>query len=127
MNIVLWILQGIAAGMFLMAGFMKLSKSKEDLLGQGDRMLWVEDVSNSQLKIIGMLEVLGALGIILPYLFGILSMLTPLAALGLSLTMLVAMTLHIRRGDGSQAIMTTALPLLMAAFVAYGRFVLIPA
>lgn len=56
MNIVFWVLQGMIALMFLMAGFMKLSKSKDDLLSQGDMMRWVESVSNSQLKVIGVME-----------------------------------------------------------------------
>ena len=126
MNTVLWIVQGIVALMFLMAGFMKLSKSKDDLLAQGDTMRWVEGVSNSQLKMIGLVEVMAALGLILPQWLGILPILTPIAAIGLILTMIGAMTLHLRKGDGSKAIMTSAMLLLMAAFVAFGRFVLIP-
>ena len=128
MNLALWILQGLLAVAFLMAGLMKASKSKEALKEQGgERMAWVDDVSDSNLRLIGILEVLAGIGLILPQLTGILPWLTPLAAVGLVLTMIGAITLHVRRGDGAQAIVPTVILLLMAAFVAYGRFVLVPA
>lgn len=128
MNIALWIIQGLLAVIFLMAGFMKVSKSKDEVKETGgERMAWVEDVSDSNLKLIGVLEILAGIGLILPQLTGILPILTPLAAVGLILTMIGAMTLHIKRGDGAQAIVMNLVLLLMAAFVAYGRFVLIPA
>ena len=128
MNIVLWVFQGMIALMFAMTGFMKLSKSKQDLKKQGGgRMDWVNDVSGSNLKLIGSLELLAATGIIVPQITGILPWLTPLAALGIICIMVGAMALHIRRRDGKQANVPTAFILLMAAFVAYGRFVLVPA
>mgnify|MGYP001819961909 FL=1 len=128
MNIVLWILQALLAIVFLMAGFMKLSQSKDGLKEKGgERMAWVDSVSANNIKLIGLLEVLAAVGLILPQLTGILPVLTPLAAVGLVLTMLGAIILHVRRGDGAQAIVTNVVLLLIAAFVAYGRFVLVPA
>lgn len=128
MNIVLWVLQILLAVVFLMAGFMKASKTKDELMGQGgQRMAWVEDVSASNIRLIGILEILAAIGLILPQLTGILPWLTPLAAVGLVFTMIGALALHVRRGDGIQPIVTNVVLLLMAAFVAYGRFVLIPA
>jgi uncharacterized membrane protein YphA (DoxX/SURF4 family) len=123
MNILLWILQGLLASMFLMAGLMKASKSKDELKEKGgDRMKWVEDVSPGNLKVIGVLEVLAAIGLILPQLTGILPWLTVLSAVGLVLMMIGAEILHLRRGDGAQALVTTLFLLLMAGFVAYGRF-----
>lgn len=127
MNIVLWILQGLLAAMFLMAGVMKATSSKEKLLEQGERMAWVEDISANNIKLIGVLELLAGIGLILPMLTGILPWLTPVAAIGLILTMVGAALLHVRRGDGAQSIIMNAVILLVAAFVAYGRFVLIPA
>ena len=128
MNIVLWIIQGLLAVIFLMTGFMKVSKSKDELKETGgERMAWVDDVSDRNLKVIGVLEILAAIGLILPQLTGILPMLTPLAAVALVLTMIGAIILHVRRGDSAQLIMPTVVLLLLAAFVAYGRFVLIPA
>ena len=125
MNIVLWILQGLLAVVFLMAGFMKVSQSKDALKEQaGERMAWVDDVSDSNLKLIGILEILAGIGLILPQLTGILPWLTPLAAVGLVLTMIGAMMLHVRRSDGAQAIVVNVVLLLLAAFVAYGRFTL---
>ena len=128
MNIVLWIIQGLLAVIFLMTGFMKVSKSKDELKeAGGERMAWVDDVSDRNLKVIGVLEILAAIGLILPQLTGILPWLTPLAAVALVLTMIGAIILHVRRGDGARLIMPTVVLLLLAAFVAYGRFVLIPA
>ena len=125
MNIVLWILQGLLAFVFLMAGFMKASQPKDALKEKGGgRMDWVDDISASNIRLIGILEVLAAIGLILPQVTGILPWLTPLAAVGLVLTMAGATLLHIRR---SEAIVPTIVLLLVAALVAYGRFVLIPA
>ena len=126
MNTLIWILQGLIALMFAMAGFMKLSKPKEELKKQGS-MAWVNDVSSSTLKLIGTLELLAALGLIVPQVTGIQSWLTPVAALGLVFTMIGALTLHIRRGDGRQALVVNVMLLLIAAFVAYGRYTLVPA
>ena len=126
MNTVLWILQGLIASMFAMTGFMKLVKSKDELQNQGERMKWVESVSSRNLKFIGLLELLAALGLILPPLTGMLIWLTPLAATGLSINMIGAMLLHIRRGDDAKAISMNIMLMLLAGFVAYGRFVLVP-
>lgn len=128
MNIALWILPGLLAVMFLMAGMMKATKSKDELKeAAGENMAWVDSVSASNVRLIGILEVLIALGLVLPHLTGILPWLTPLAAVGLVCTMIGAAALHVQRGDGAQAIVTNLVLLLLAAFVAYGRFVLIPA
>ena len=127
MNIMLWILQGLLSVIFLMVGFMKISKSKDGLMeAGGERMAWVEDVSDNNLRLIGFLELLAGIGLILPQLTGILPWLTPLAAGGLVLTMIGATSLHVRRGDGAQLIIGTIVMLLLAVFVAYGRFVVVP-
>lgn len=122
MNIVLWVVQGVLALAFLMAGSMKATRPKEALAGQ---MAWVEDFSPNTIKVIGLLEVLGALGLILPALTGVLPWLTPLAAIGLVLTMLGAAATHLRRGENQMVIVNVVL-LLLAAFIAYGRFVASP-
>ena len=128
MNIALWVLQALLAVMFLMAGFMKSTKSKDELKNAGgERMAWVDSVSAGNVRLIGVLEVLIGLGLVLPHLTGILPWLTPLAAVGFVCTMFGAAILHLRRGDGTQALVTNIILLLVAAFVAYGRFVLIPA
>lgn len=128
MNILLWGLQGMLAVMMMMPGFLKLTNSNEDLKNKGNgRMDWADDVSGRNMKLIGFVEVLAALGLILPMLLGILPWLTPLAALGVILTMMGAISLHVKRGDGAKAISVNVVILLIAAFVAYGRFVLMPA
>ncbi len=119
MNVALWIVQGLLALAFAMAGFMKLTQPKEKLAAQ---MKWVEDSAPNTVKLIGGLELLGAIGLILPMLTGILPWLTPLAAAGLVLTMLGAMATHLRRHENQMLVVNLVL-LLLAAFVAYGRFV----
>jgi uncharacterized membrane protein len=122
MNIALWIVQGLLALAFGMAGSGKLTQPKEKLVKQ---MPYVEDFSASTVKLIGGLELLGALGLILPMLTGILPWLTPVAALGLVLTMLGAMATHVRRKEPN-ALIINAVLLFMAAFIAYGRLVAVP-
>lgn len=125
MNIVLWIFQGLLAVIFLMTGMMKVGQSKDEIKEKGGgRMNWVDDVSAGNIRLIGIAEVLAAVGLILPQVIGIMPWLTPLAAVGLILTMVGATMLHIRRGE---TIVPTIVLLLFAAFIAYGRFVLIPA
>lgn len=123
MNITLWILQGLMAAMFLMAGSTKLIKPKDELKPKmGD---WVEVIPNPIFKLIGLLELLGAIGLILPQALGIVPILTPIAAVGLALTMLGAMILHISRGEMS-SLPKNIIPLLITSAIAYGRFILIP-
>ena len=123
MNIALWILQGFLATIFLIAGGIKVIKSKDELkaLG-GEKMNWVDSTSAISVKLIGTLEVLAAIGLILPQLTGIMPGLVPLAALGLVSTMIGAMIIHQLRGEGPKAIMPVVILLLMAAFTTYGRF-----
>ena len=127
MNIALWILQGFLAIIFLIAGGIKVIKSKDELkaLG-GEKMNWVDSISAVSVKLIGTIEVLAAIGLILPQLTGILPWLVPLAAFGLVLTMIGAVLLHQRRGDGPKAIVQVSILLVMAAFTTYGRFDSIP-
>ena len=120
MSIALWIVQGLLAVAFLGAGATKLSQPKEKLL---KNMPWVEDFSQPAVRLIGAAEVLGAIGVVLPALTGVLPWLTPLAALGLVLLMVGAAHTHLRRKEyGNVAI--NAVLLVLAAFVAYGRFFL---
>lgn len=120
MNIALWIVQGGLAAMFLMAGVMKLTKSKEELEAE-PRMGWTEDVSANQLKLAGFAEATGAIGLVLPWALDIVPVLTPWAAVGLSVQMVLAMNVHRKRGETSGMMMTLVL-LAAALFVAWGRF-----
>ncbi len=118
MNAALWAVQVILAIMFMMAGAMKLMKDKEDL---AEKMGWVEDFSQSTIRLIGVAELMGAIGLILPALTGIAPILTPLAASGLAAVAVGAMVVHIRRGEYPVAVMTMML-FAMSVFVAWGRF-----
>ena len=124
MDIVLWIVQGLLAVLFLLTGGMKVVKSKDELKASGGgRMDWVDDLSQGQVRTIGILEVLAAIGLILPSITGILPILTPLAAAGLVMTMIGAISLHFRRGDPKPALVMNGVLMLMAVFVVYGRFI----
>ena len=125
MNIGLWILQGCLSLLFITFGYMKLVKSKDELKGL-DTLHYVDDFSERNLKLIGILEVLGAIGLILPQLTGILPWLVTLSSFGLVITMLVAMIVHLRRGDGPKSVMINIILLLISSFITYGRFDLIP-
>lgn len=118
MNTAIWIVQGLLAAFFTMPAFTKLTSSQEKLIEK--KML---EPSGSHLTVrgIGMLELLGIFGIILPQLTGILPILTPMAAVGFALIMLVAFMIHLKRKDYK------ILPLLITVFalsviVAYFRF-----
>jgi uncharacterized membrane protein YphA (DoxX/SURF4 family) len=122
MNIILWIAQALLALVFLSAGAAKLTMPYEK---QAERMGYVRDFSPGVIRAIGALEVLGALGVVLPALTGILPWLTPTAGVGLGLVMLGAIATHLRRKEHSLIVVNLVL-LGLAAFVAYGRFVAVP-
>lgn len=117
MDVALWIVAGLLALAFLGAGTMKATRSKEQLAASG--MAWTEDFSAPMVKAIGTLEILGALGLILPAVTGILPVLVPLAALGLAVTMIGAVIVHLRRRE---PFIPPLVLLALAAFVAIGRF-----
>ncbi|MGI5271540.1 DoxX family protein [Nonomuraea sp. CA-218870] len=119
MDLALWIVAGLLAAVFGVAGLMKLTQRKETLAASG--LAWTEDFSAATVKAIGGLEVLAAFGLILPATFGIAPVLVPLAAAGLVLVMIGAAVTHARR-DEYPAIAVNAVLLLLAAFVAWGRF-----
>ncbi|KRE31272.1 DoxX family protein [Agromyces sp. Soil535] len=96
MIIALWIVTALLALVFLASGFMKSTTPREKLL---PRMAYMEDLSDGQARVVGVLEFLGALGLVLPAATGILPWLTPVAAFALALTMGVATGLHVRRRE----------------------------
>ncbi|HEX2575129.1 MAG TPA: DoxX family protein [Aquihabitans sp.] len=119
MNIVLWVVAGVLAVAFLGAGLMKLAQPKKKLAESG--MGWTDDFSDGTVKGIGVLEVLGALGLILPAVFDVATVLVPIAATGLALLMLGAAATHARRKEPSMIVVNLVL-FALAAFVAWGRF-----
>ena len=118
LNILLWLAQIVLCGMFLMAGTMKLITPDNEMMKN------MPDATEGFLKFIrfvGVCEVLGAVGMILPSLLKIKPILTPIAAIGIAITMIVAVGIHISKGETSATITTVALALL-AIFVIWGRF-----
>lgn len=96
MNIALWIVQILLALAFAAAGFMKVSQPLEAL---EKNMGWVRSVGTSGVRTIGILEILGAIGLILPAVFHVLTWLTPVAAIGIGQTMIAALILHAQRNE----------------------------
>lgn len=123
MNIVLWIVQILLALLFLFAGGTKLILPSEVLQSMGSPNQIM--LSGFLLKFIGVCEVLGALGLILPGLLRKRPSLTPLAAAGLVIIMIGAVVLSIA-ADGVVAGLVPLIVLTLCAFVAYGRFRLVP-
>ncbi len=121
MSILAWILSGMLAATFLGAGLAKLA-TPYDKLVTNPRMGWATDFSGQTVKIIGTLEVLGAIGVILPWLTGIAPVLTSIAALGLGGVMIGALVTHSRRGEIAQALPVNGVLLALALAVAIIRF-----
>ncbi|MAT99695.1 MAG: hypothetical protein CL608_21345 [Anaerolineaceae bacterium] len=122
MNIALWVVQIFLALLFIAAGAQKLMQSREVLM-QGSFTAYAADFPSGFLKLLGVLEILGGLGVVLPHATGIMPWLTPLAAMGLAIIMAMAANLRLRRGEQQMAIVT-AVFMLMALFVVYGRYTL---
>lgn len=118
MNVALWIAAIVLALAMLAAGFGKLTTAKEKLV---TRMAWAEDFSPGVIKLIGGVEVLAAIGLILPAITGIAPILVPLAATGVAIVMIGAIITHVRRGE-SKEILPSVVLLALAVFVAWGRF-----
>jgi uncharacterized membrane protein YphA (DoxX/SURF4 family) len=121
MNIALSISHVLLALGFLYAGWMHAIRYQE----VKKQMAWVRDVPEWLIRSIGAAEILGAIGLILPALTRILPWLTPLAASGLALVMILAVAFHISRNEWRN--LSRNLPLLaLALFVAIGRFFIAP-
>ncbi len=120
MNTVVWIAQGLLAVAMLGAGAMKLTQSKEQLMASG-QMDWTEDFPEPQIKGIGTLEVLAALGLILPALLDIAPELVGVAAIGVALLMLGAAATHLRRKE-AQMVPVNLVIAAIAVFIAVMRF-----
>jgi hypothetical protein len=118
MNVALWIVQGLLAALFLVAGGAKLVLPLDQMAGPVALPGWF-------LRLLGVAEVLGAFGLVLPGLLRIRPGLTPLAAAGLVIIMIGATVVTLVGGMVAVALMDLVVALL-AAFVAYGRWRLAP-
>jgi len=120
-HIVYWILAALLAVFYLYAGGKKVTQSQEQLAPMTG---WVDSVPMPLVRVIGVLEVLGALGLVLPPLTGIVPVLAVAAATGLVLIQIGGMTVHIPRGEARVIGLNIAL-LVLAAAVAWLAFVML--
>jgi hypothetical protein len=117
-NLALWIVASVLAAVFAGSGLLKLLVSKDKIVQSGQG--WAQDFSPTSIRLMGVAEVLGAIGVILPAVVHIAPVLVPLAAIGLGLFMVGAAAVNARRKD--VALIGVNLVLLaLAIFVAWGR------
>lgn len=117
MNIGLWVVQVLLSISFIMGGMMKATMPMEALL---ESLPWVSDSSMGLVKFIGISELLGGVGILLPSILRIKPHLTVWAAYGLSAVMVLAAGFHASRGEFG-AIVANVIMLALMLFVAWGR------
>jgi uncharacterized membrane protein len=121
MDVILWVAQVILALLFLRLGLTHATRPES----MRDRVPWMWALPREAMLIIGILDILGAIGLILPAVTGIQPWLTPLAALCLAILMVFAIIFHATRRELPNIALNAILGLL-AAFVAWGRFVAVP-
>lgn len=122
MHLTLWIVAGLLALIYLVSGIAKLVLPRARIAGMlGDKSEWAADFSPEALKAIGAIEVLAAIGLVVPALVDIAPVLVPLAAAGLVVLMAGAALTRLRRGE-RKTVAGDLLYLALAAFVAWGRF-----
>jgi hypothetical protein len=118
-NIALWIATGLMTAVFLLAGTNKVAIPRAKLM-QAPGAGWVNDFSAAFIKVLGGIELVGAVGLIVPGVTGIAPVLVPLAAIGLAIIMTGAAVVEFRRGEPKHAALNlTYLAILL--FVAVGR------
>ena len=121
MTIALWILNGLLALAFIGAGAMKLARPKSALVASG--LAWADDFADPTVKLIGAAELAGGIGLILPLLTGIAPLLTPIAATALTIVMVGAVAVHIRRKENPAP--SVVLGVLSAASAVIGFIVVL--
>jgi uncharacterized membrane protein YphA (DoxX/SURF4 family) len=122
MTLALWVVQILLALAFARAGFGKVAQPVEKLRA---RWNWPRHVAPLVIRLVGSLEILGALGLIVPKATGYLPWLTPVAAVGLVLTMIGAILTHVRLHE-AKVVGVNAVLLLLSLFIAVGYFVFVP-
>jgi len=120
MNIAVWIVSGILAVLYLAVGMVKLVVPKRKMAANPN-LAFAAGLPSALILFIGLVEVLGAIGVIVPWLVGVAAVLTPLAAAGLVLLQIGAIVFHGQRREFKQWPVNFVLAGL-AAFVAYERF-----
>lgn len=119
MTVAYWIVAGLLAVFFLYSGVLKVVRTKEQL---APMMGWVDTVPMPVVRLIGAVEILGAIGLILPPLTGIAPGLAVAAAIGFVILQILAAALHLSRGEAKQSTMNVVLIVLaaVAAWLAAG-------
>ncbi len=125
MNSALWIIAGLLAAAYLFSGGGKLILTKEEMAAMSSSARWVEDFGAGSVRTIGVLEVLGAVGLILPAVLDLAPVLVPLAASGIAMIMVGAVITRIRRQE-FKVMVADMVYLGLASIVAWGRFALEP-
>lgn len=120
MTIAYWITAGLLAFVYLMSGGMKVVRNKDALVASGQN--WAKNVNPALPKVVGLLEVLGAVGVIVPPLTGFAVVLAPVAAIGLALVQVVAIVVHIRLGETKQLAVNVVLLVLAIAVAVLAFF-----
>jgi hypothetical protein len=120
MNLALWIIAGLLAAVFAVASVSKVEMPKERLVAAPGGEL-VKGFSAGGIKALGALDLLAAVGLILPAALDIVPVLVPLAATGVALLMVGAVITRLRYG-GAKAIPVDLIYLVLAGIVAWGRF-----
>lgn len=118
MNTALWIMQGILAAWFVMPATMKLTSSKGKMIEKGQLEL---NGSELPIRVLGFLELLGIVGIVVPWLTGILPILTPITAVAFGVIMLGAFAVHIKKKE-FKVLPLIAIAFILSVIVAYYRF-----
>lgn len=122
MNAILWTLQALWGLFFSLTGFGKIICYRPDLWNQAlHEVPWFSAVPQDLFIFIGVCEFLGGIGLIMPAMTGFKPRLTPYAALGLMLVMILAAVFHIVRGEYDFLPINLLLG-GVAAFIAYGRW-----
>jgi hypothetical protein len=117
LNIALWVVQVLTAALMALASYIKIATPIEELSLQ---MKWTGEVPSYVVRLLGLIDLLGGVGVILPALLKIKPGLTSLAATGVVLLMICAIAFHVSRGESS-VIGFNIMIMVMAGFVAWGR------
>jgi len=122
MNVVLWIVQALLAAAFVLAGSMKAFRPLEQL---SKNMRWVSAVPAALVRFVGIAEVVGAIGLILPMVTNVAPGLTIAAAAGLALVQVCATVFHFSRNE-ARMVPGNIVLLLLAVFIVIGRVAIVP-
>ena len=122
MNIALWVLQVLVALAFLAAG---IPKATQPIAALSKRMTFVTHFPVPIVRLIGIAEILGAIGLIVPPLTHILPILAVIAAIGLGIIMVGAIVYHIQQKE-YPPISATGILLILAILIIVGRIAIVP-